>query len=114
MRIDFGRHFLHKIGFDKKWLIRIMEELPEGTEIIGFGEDSCMGVYTIGITHESFPEVSEGSKIPLLGVVLKERPASIEFEWPDSFKENHKCQYRTYQGFSKVEEICTICGKKNE
>lgn len=119
MQIRFDRVSLYKFGFDKKLLISILQLLPEGTTIVGWGEDFCTSQCIINIEHESFPAIPEASLLPTISCIFTQwytqdgTPLEIksELEWPKEYKTNHEHQYKTYQGFSKIEEICTVCGK---
>lgn len=119
MGLDFSRYMLRRLGgFTKELLIDILKELPKETEVRAFVEHMNKDCYSILLSHDSFPEVEDGCIIPTLIAYMNQHhqpdgsfTTSVELKWPDSFKANHECQYKTYQGFSKTEEICTICGK---
>lgn len=55
-RIVFGRHFLFG-GFPASEMIALLKELPENTNIIGFGEEISRAAVCIGVEHPSFKKV---------------------------------------------------------
>lgn len=119
MLMEFSRYMLHKLGgFTTDMFIQIMKELPEGTEIRSLAEIPYKDCYGILLSHDSFKELQEAERFPeVIPIVTKNYApdgsftTSVHLEWPATFKASHDCQYKTYQGFSKTEEICTICGK---
>lgn len=111
MVMEFSRYALWKLGgFTKEMFINILEALPSGTEIRGFSERANRDVYSILLSHDSFPEVTEAQQFPEIIAIIEHLSNDIRLEWPDSYKTNHVCQFKTYQGFSKTEEICIVCG----
>ncbi len=119
MALDFSRYNLQKLGgFTKELFIDILKELPKETEIRAFVEHAHRDCYGILISHDSFSEVDNGGIIPTLTAIITKHQqvdgsftTSVKLQWPDCFKTNHECQYKIYQGFSKSEEVCTICGR---
>lgn len=61
--IIFARQLM-KQGIKACNMEDLMSELPEGTTIVGFGEDPCRNIMQINVSHEKFKEVSIGSIIP--------------------------------------------------
>lgn len=119
MVMEFSRYMLQKLGgFTTDLFIKIMKELPEGTELRAFSEAVHKDCYSILLSHDSFPELAEVSYFPIVTPIMTQHHepdgsfrTTVQLQWPDSFKASHDCQYKTYQGFSKTEEVCTICGK---
>lgn len=112
MAIEFSRYTLHKIGgFTIEIFKKILDQLPEGTEVRGFAEYPYKDAYGILLSHDSFPEVQEGMIYSIIECIVT-KPDIVELKWPDEYKNNHSCQYKIYHGFAISEEICTICGSK--
>ena len=61
--IIFTRKFM-KEGVSAENMEDLFSELPEGTKVLGFGEDICRNVMQINVCHEHFKEVPVGSVLP--------------------------------------------------
>jgi len=62
-KIVFGRHVLFS-GFPASEMIALLKELPENTNIIGFGEEIHKACVCIGVEHPSFKKVSVTECMP--------------------------------------------------
>lgn len=111
MSLVFSRFQLRKQDFNTAWFIKILQSLPEGTQIRGMGEDYCEDLYRVLISHETFTELQDGALIPRITckVIF---PDTVELIYPESYKQSHTCIYKVYQGFLDSSEVCTICGEQ--
>jgi hypothetical protein len=62
-KIVFGRHVLFG-GFPASEMIALLKELPENTNIIGFGEEIHKACVCIGVEHPSFKKVAISECMP--------------------------------------------------
>ena len=53
-----------KEGISAENMKDLFSELPEGTKVLGFGEDICRNIMQINVYHEHFKEVPVGSVLP--------------------------------------------------
>lgn len=119
MKIAFSRYMTRKFcNFDPGLLIDILKELPKDSTILALAENAMDDTFNILLQHDSFPELQEATRYPNIECIITDhyltdgtRTQKVSLEWPEEYKANHKCQYKTYQGFSKIEDICAICGK---
>lgn len=110
MQMDFSRYTLKKTNFTTELFIKLLQQMPSGTEIRAFAERTHLDCYSILFSHESFPEVPDTYIYPI--IQAKITTTSIDLIWPEEYKKNHICQWEIYQGFSKAETVCKICGVK--
>ena len=112
MMIEFDRYFLWKAGgFFKENMSQILDLLQPKTEVRALMELVYKDAYAILVSHDTFDELPDGSIYPVITAKFTLPGPDCELIWPESYKKAHTCIYKIYQGFSKTEEVCTICGK---
>lgn len=107
--IEFSYQFLYK-GLTKDVFITMMNLLPNDAKVISFGSHMDRASQFFVIESDSFLPVEEAAIIPHATLYFEDnKPARIEY--PDNYKNNHTCTFKSYNGFLKTEKVCSICGK---
>lgn len=117
MNVVFNAQFLMSGDLNKRILTDILDLLPEDAAIVHFGNYYDRASNFLTIQSESFSPVEEAQVLPEAVIWLKrdskDSPVTIDrIEYPTSYKQNHTCSYKQYDGFLQTEEICVICNKK--
>lgn len=110
IKLGFSYEIMYKANLTADCMIKILKLLPNDAKIVNFGRSDVSSMIFLTVESDSYTPVPEAAEIPGAIIYFKnEEPTHIQYG-PNSVA-NHTCNFVSYQGFLKEEQICSICGK---
>lgn len=116
--ITFSRTaLLHFNGFNTRLIADMLRALPEGSKLIGFGENQSDGTMNMFITSDKFKDIKESCFPSRIEVSFKRDHTGDRFdrlEMTEALEATATCdhEWTTYTGLSSSFSYCKKCNQK--